>query len=359
MKLSNPYPHKLLLASLAQLSKKHSNAAVLALSHAELEAELAALSSTSLQQTLAPQLRDFGVLVCDLRGFTAVSERYPLPQVVALLNQFYCVMVDMIDRHGGIIDKFMGDSVLAIFDSKNNPDTPARMLTCMLDMQLAMEGVNAWAHAHKLPDLYMGIGASYGKVMLCELGSSVYRELTVLGDTVNLAARITAYCLRGQILISAKLSALLTGKVLLGATNDVHFKGKHEPTQVLEVLGQILPHPLILPVRELRRSYRVDVDLGLSFMLIRGKEVDHNQTNARVVNISRSGLRMHTTKLLDYADELKLLLPFLPTNDNREVYARVVSNIALGEGSYSPCVEFTYLDEDTSKALNIFVDHLV
>jgi len=316
------------------------------------------LSNSSLQARV-PQQRDFGIVVCDLRGFTALTERYPPLRIVELLDQFYKVMVSVIDAHGGTIDKFMGDSVLAIFDSNDSPDTPGRMLACMLTMQLAMDDVNSWAQSRQLPELYMGIGASYGNATLCELGSAVYRELTVLGDTVNLAARITAYCLRGQILISAPLYEKLRYTVLVGNTHDVHFKGKHNSTRVFEVLGRILPEPLLLPIREQRRGYRVDVNLGLGYQLIKGKEVDCLPTSARAVNLSRGGLTMHSPTPLEYADELKLQLPFLPGAEDSVVYARVVSCKQEDDGSYSPCMEFTYLDEETAKALNVFVDQLV
>lgn len=306
-----------------------------------------------------PQRRDFGVVVCDLRGFTALTERYEPLRVVELLNHFLQVMVRVIHAHNGITDKFMGDSVLAFFDTQDAPDTPERMLTCMLRMQLAMDEVNSWAKAHQLPNLYMGIGGTYGPATLCELGSPLYREITVLGDTVNIAARITAFCLRGQILINEPLYAQVQEKVLLGLTNDVHFKGKHDAVRVFEVLGQMQPEPLMLPVRELRRHYRVDVDLGTSFLPILGKEVARKPVHARAVNISRSGLRMITADPLDFSTEMKMQLPFLPEADKSEVYARVVSCKEETDGTFSPCVEFTYMDEDTSKALNIFVDRLV
>lgn len=359
MKLSNPYPQKLLLSSLTRLAAKYAYEDIATLDVTRLEAELAELDALTLQQTLSPHQRDFGVVVCDLRGFTALTERHAPLQVVQLLNHFYQVMVGVIDAHGGVIDKFMGDSVLALFDSKDAPDTAERMLACMLSMQLAMDEVNAWAHSRQLPDLYMGIGASYGSATLCELGSAVYRELTVLGDTVNLAARITAYCLRGQILVSAPLYEMIRETVLVGNSHDVHFKGKHESTLVYEVLGRLLPEPLLLPVREQRRGYRVDVNLGLGYQLVTGKELDRSPTLVRTVNLSRSGLTMRTPAPLAYADEVKLQLPFLPGADRSEVYARVVSCKQEDDGTYSPCVEFTYVDEDTAQALNIFVDRLV
>jgi adenylate cyclase len=312
-----------------------------------------------MQHVHIPQRRNFGVVVCDLRGFTALTERYEPLRVVELLNNFFQVMVRVIHAHNGVTDKFMGDSVLAFFDTKEAPDTPERMLTCMLRMQLAMDEVNDWAKAHQLPNLFMGIGGTYGQATLCELGSPLYREVTVLGDTVNLAARITAFCLRGQILISELLYAQVEEKVVLGLTNDVHFKGKREAVRIYEVLGQTPPDPILLPVREQRRHYRVDVDLGTSFLPVLGKELAHQPVHARTVNISRSGLRMITAEPLETGTEMKMQLPFLPDADQSEVYARVVSCKEEIDGTFTPCVEFTYLDEDTSKALGIFVDRLV
>lgn len=121
-------------------------------------------------------------------------------------------MVSIIDSHGGVVDKFMGDSVMAVFDSRDQPRAARQLLDCAIDIQLAMDEVNQHARRLGVPDIHMGIGINYGRMVLCELGSEIYRELTVLGDQVNLTARLTAFCLRGQILMSEKLHHMLNSE---------------------------------------------------------------------------------------------------------------------------------------------------
>src|SRR5690554_1146995 len=102
--------------------------------------------ATSVARSLAPQSRDFGILVSDLRGFTPFTEGYPPLAIFELHNFYYSVMIKIIDNYGEVADKYMGNSIIAVFDSKDNSKAAHNLLTCVIDMQLAMDEVNVFAN---------------------------------------------------------------------------------------------------------------------------------------------------------------------------------------------------------------------
>src|SRR5690606_34556191 len=143
-----------------------------------------------------------------------------------------------------------------------------------------------------VPDIFMGIGMNYGSMVACELGSEIYREITVLGDQVNLASRLTAYCLRGQVLMSEHMYKLLQSEVIIGSVSEVHVKGKAQKLTVYEVLGQRGADLKLLPVRDHRKSNRVDVYLPVTYFTIEDDLVSPDAINARIADISRHGMRI-------------------------------------------------------------------
>ena len=356
MKLANRYIEILLQNGLKHLWDKYRMLPGKVTAPEAFGSELDALINRSVADSLDPQERDFGILVSDLRGFTPLMEQYPPFAVVELLNHYFGVMIAIIDRHGGVVDKFMGDSIMALFDSKDNPRAARQLLDCVIDMQLAMDGVNDFAASRGLPGIYMGIGMNYGTVITCELGSEIYRELTVIGDQVNMASRLATYCLRGQVLMSEGLYRRLEKDVVLGHVSEMHFKGKAHSITVYEVLGQHGARHVQLPVRDSRKSHRVDTDLPASYHTIENKLVNTDGVPAQVVDISMHGMRIISAQQQDYLDEIRIKVPFLAA-DNPEVYGKVLACRPDGEQRYLINVEFTYLDDSTAKAIRLFVDH--
>ena len=140
------------------------------------------------------------VLVSDIRGFTSISEEYEGIAVVEMLNRYFNVMNHIIiEQYSGVIDKYIGDSVMAVFGINDEKDMLCNAIECAIEMQKAMDEINKKNIELGMPKIYMGIGISYGEVVLTRLGNALHSELTVIGNIVNLASRIEAFSLRGQV----------------------------------------------------------------------------------------------------------------------------------------------------------------
>src|SRR2546423_3205470 len=188
------------------------------------------------------------ILLADLRGFTSISAAHPAGMVLDLLNRCFVKMSEIIFRHQGGIDKFMGDSILVIFEAETcgGDDSVKRAVQCAVDMQNAMEELNRLHRADGLPEMYFGIGINTGRVMSALLGSELYSEYTVIGDEVNLASRIESFSLRGQVLVSESTFARCEGFVKTGDPMEVFVKGKDKPVVLREILaipglGKLVP----------------------------------------------------------------------------------------------------------------------
>lgn len=203
---------------------------------------LAKIFEDSEQQFSQEESQFVTVLIADLRGFTAMVDKVSSANIINMLNEFFGVMVEIIDQHGGHVNKFMGDSILTFFeDTRGVQNSVLNVLHCAIEMQIAMDKVNLKSAELGLDNLYMGIGINTGDALGSVLGSSIYREYTMIGTTVNLASRIEAYNLRGQILISKYTREHAGVFIETGMENEVHAKGMAHPLQLYELLS--ISHP--------------------------------------------------------------------------------------------------------------------
>src|SRR6185312_11330991 len=147
--------------------------------------------------------RPVAVLFSDIRGFTALSESMTPDEMASLLTEYFTEMVDCVFRHGGTLDKFMGDAVMAQWGAPiGAPDDADRAVHAALDMMDHLERLNARWRAEGRPELRIGVGLNFGEAFAGNIGSERRLEFTVIGDTVNTAKRLCDAAGPGEILLS-------------------------------------------------------------------------------------------------------------------------------------------------------------
>jgi len=304
--------------------------------------------------------RELTVLFADLRGFSALAAACPGAQVVRLLNRCFGAMVEIVDRHYGTVDKFMGDAIMVIFagDPAAPRDHARRALLCAVEMQIAMDVLRRQHQDEGVPEMYLGIGVSTGTVMAGLIGSDAYRAYTVIGEEVNLAARIEALSLRGQVLMSEATSMHCRDFVHAAEPSEVHVKGKAERIRIYEVLG-VPALGKVVPRQDVRKSPRVAVRLSLDYWPVENKAVRGEGASGLIRDLGYRGLAAELDPPPSLHAELKLgfdlaMLGFRVD----DVYARVVS-LREEEGRLVAGIEFTSLDADTQRRIELFVQMLL
>lgn len=193
----------------------------------------------------APQECDIVVLFADIRGYTTLAEGLA-PQVLVhqILNRYFTAMTEALYRHGGTVDKFLGDGLIGVFGVPiaRDDDVP-RSLRAAVDLQLAFADLRKdWRRDLGL-DLGMGVGVAYGPALVGNIGSPQRLDYTVIGDVVNTANRLSGLARADQIIVSHRLvDALPSGYHLpwqLRPIGPILLKGKHEPHMAYEIVYQI------------------------------------------------------------------------------------------------------------------------
>ena len=303
--------------------------------------------------------RDVTILLADLRGFTTISATYPAVIVLELLNRCFVRMSEIIFQHAGGIDKFMGDSILVIFESDaNGKSAVKRALHCAVDMQLAMEELNQQHRDEGWPEMYFGIGINTGRVMAALLGSDLYSEHTVIGDEVNLASRIESFSLRGQVLISQSTYDRCDGFVKCSDPMDVFVKGKNKLVVLREVLG-VPELGKEVPRQEVRRSPRVDVMLPMYFRLVENDVVVPEAYEGRVLDIGYYGVLAEISRPVSQFSELVLEFDLpLVGKRLRDLYGKVVKVVPHAAHTRVG-IEFSTMNPENKAIIQLFVQLLI
>jgi adenylate cyclase len=179
------------------------------------------------------QEREITVLFADIVGFTALSEHMAPSAVAQLLNGFFAAMTDVIFRHEGTLDKFIGDAILATFGAPlAQPDHALRGVRAAIDMRTALAELN---HQRNLA-LRMRIAINSGNALVGDIGAPKRREFTVLGDVVNTASRIEAYVTQpDQIVLGAETYRLVKEQIQARSLGTVQLRGRAGAIEVFEI----------------------------------------------------------------------------------------------------------------------------
>jgi adenylate cyclase len=180
------------------------------------------------------------IMFCDLRDFTTFSEKRSATEIVEVLNEYFTEMVDCVMSEGGVVDKYIGDNIMAVFGAPvSRHDDATRAVRATLKMRDALAKLNArWIAAGK-PTLRFGIGLHTGQVVAGNIGSAKRMEYTVIGDAVNLASRLESKTkeLKTDLLISEATYERAKDTVFAEQAGEIHVKGREQPVTIYQVVG--------------------------------------------------------------------------------------------------------------------------
>lgn len=184
--------------------------------------------------------RQVTILFADIRSFTTIAESMSAEEVVLMLNQYFSVMVDIVFKNNGLLDKFVGDQLIAVFglvDASGNAAVNA--IRTALEMQNATEEMMKKRLQAGLELFEVGIGINTGNAIIGNIGSANRMDYTVIGDCVNVAARLEEMAMGGEIIIGEQTFLQNTGEFIIESRGEVYVKNKMEPVVCYNVLRSI------------------------------------------------------------------------------------------------------------------------
>ena len=176
------------------------------------------------------------ILFADIRGFTRISEHAPPEKIVGLLNRYFSAMTDIIFAHGGTLDKYLGDGLMALFGAPTTtPDDASNALNAAVAMQRRLLGINRELREEGFAEIGVGMGLHTGEVVVGYIGSDRRSEYTAIGDTVNTSARLESNALGGEILISDATAKAAHSRYKLKPREPIMVKNRQQPVMLWEV----------------------------------------------------------------------------------------------------------------------------
>ncbi|BAY27855.1 multi-sensor signal transduction multi-kinase [Calothrix sp. NIES-2100] len=284
--------------------------------------------------------RKMTILTSDLRGFTAISERWQPEEVITILNIYFEYMADVITQYQGSINEFMGDGILVLFGTPTSrEDDAARAVACACAMQLAMGAVNERLKDLGFPQLDMGIGINTGLVILGNIGSEKRTKYGIVGSQVNLAYRIESYTIGGEILISEQTLQEAGSIVRVGGQKQVHPKGVKQPISVYKVDGISGAYNLYLPKEE-EIFFPLSGIIPIQYAVLEDKHINEIVFKGNLVELSTKGAKVYCENEADKSlppaqtnIKLNLLVPSIPGELKEDIYAKV-SEKSAESGSF-------------------------
>ncbi len=184
------------------------------------------------------EVRTTTVLFSDIRGFTAMSELHEAQSVVDMLNEYFERMVEVIFKHEGTLDKFVGDEIMALFGAPvSHPDDAVRAVRTALEMKEVLEEFNRERVAAGHSEVGIGIGINTGECVAGYLGSSKALEYTVIGDPVNTGSRLCSIAKAGEIIISENTFRAVRDHFEVVELPPTQVKGKAQALKIFNVIG--------------------------------------------------------------------------------------------------------------------------
>jgi len=289
---------------------------------------------------LGGERRRVTIMMTDLRGFTALSERLEPEQVVQMLNVYFEVMVELVLKYNGTINEIIGDALLIIFGAPQEmPDRTRKAIACSIEMQNAMAEVNEENRAQGLPELEMGIGLNETEVIVGNVGSSKRSKYAVVGSGVNMTSRIESYTVGGQILISESVRREAGEILRINAQRDVLPKGAETPLRIYEVGGIAGQYNLALEEKE-PSFVTLERQVPIRCAVLDGKEVGKKGLGGVIVRLSKKSAEITIDEPVDLMTNLKMNLGGLEDElAVKDFYGKVIES--SGERQLTHLIRFT------------------
>jgi len=196
----------------------------------------------NLQLEKGGALTETTLLFSDIRGFTAMSEKRAPQEIVRMLNEYFELMVDVIFKHEGTLDKFVGDEIVALFGAPVAlPSAEIKAVECAVNMMMVLADFNRMRAAEGQEEIKIGVGINTGTVVTGAIGSSRALQYTAIGDAVNTASRLCSVAKSGEILVSEGTYARVQSMVNATALLPIKVKGKTDALRVWNVTSMRTP----------------------------------------------------------------------------------------------------------------------
>lgn len=291
---------------------------------------------------LGGERRHVSVLFSDVRGFTSMSEKLDPEEVVGLLNIYLNLQAEVVYQFGGSVNKFVGDEVMAIFTDKDSELQAARSA---IEMQRFIKALNKARCASGKRQINVGIGVNSGEVILGNMGSERQMDYTVIGDPINVAARLCGAAAPGQIIVSRSVAGALGKDARFTQLGPIQLKGKKDVVEILELLS--IPGAT-------RASMRRRADIPVSYSL---SGLSEEKTPAAILDMSHGGcvLRSSSPTGVGGLLEIDVEMPAFPGPHRIQ---GVVRHVKKAEGNYLLGISFQGLSEELCNSLTEWVHHI-
>jgi len=250
------------------------------------------------------------ILMADLRGFTSIADTSDPEETVRLLNRFFGAMAKIITAYDGMIDEFLGDGILTIFGvPQRHADDPARAVACALEMQNALQELNAQLEKEGIPALEMGIGINTGGVIVGNIGSEIRAKYGIVGLPVNTASRIESLTTGGQVLIGEPTYRIVASDVRVDPPQTVMMKGLNSPLVCFPVKAISHPYRVELMLPE-KNGRPVEIRLPMTCWIMEGKKVIEPAVQGQTLFINGDEWTVTVTPPLAPLTDIKIQLDF-------------------------------------------------
>lgn len=287
------------------------------------------------------------ILLTDIRGFTAITERESAENIVGMLNNYLEIMTEIIFKYGGTIDEIIGDSLLVIFGApvKSN-DHADRAVSCAVEMQNAMQEVNKKNKESGFPEIEMGIGVNTGELIVGNIGSDKRTKYAVVGSNVNLTSRIESYTFGGQIFISESSLNTCKSKLIIDSDFEVKPKGVAKPIKIFSLNGIDGENKIYLK-KEITSLIELKHTIPIILSSFDGKHETDVFFNGEILKTNiKEAILITNADLKKFTNINISILDEKTHNNNKSIFGKIINKSKTGDNSFEYTVHFTAVPEN-------------